>query len=90
MQEGTLGMMAEDEDSGMGDAGVRHQDPHQEWQDFVYHDLEDTDKLIFRHKLGYRGYPVLPNHEIASRVGLSPAAISKRSKRIQDRLLEHG
>jgi hypothetical protein len=74
----------------MGEAGVRHQSPHQEWQDFVYHDLEDTDKLIFRHKVGYRGYPVLPNHEIASRVGLSPAAVTKRSKRIETRLLEHG
>lgn len=90
MQEGALEEMSLDDESGMADAGVVHQDPHKEWQDFVYHDLDDTDKLIFRHRIGYRGYPVLENREISKRVGLSPAAVTKRAKRIETRLLDHG
>ena len=27
--------------------------------DFMYHDLEPKDKLIFQHRTGYRGSPIM-------------------------------
>jgi len=68
--------------------GVKSDDPYAIWADYVYHDLSDIDRLIFQHRLGYRGAEVLPNSEIAQRVNLSPAAVSKRVGRIQERLDE--
>lgn len=50
--------------------------------DMVYHSLSDRDKQIHDFKTGKHGVPVLPNQEIAKRLGVSPAMISQRSAQI--------
>jgi DNA-directed RNA polymerase specialized sigma subunit len=49
------------------------------WQDFVYHDLPATDKLIFEHRTGYNGKPVLGVAQLARKLGISPGMISRRA-----------
>jgi DNA-directed RNA polymerase specialized sigma subunit len=58
------------------------------WEDYVYSDLDPTDKKIFEHTRGYAGAPVLGTGEIAKKLGLSPSAISQRITKLGDRLLE--
>jgi DNA-directed RNA polymerase specialized sigma subunit len=54
-----------------------------EWVRFVYHDLSDKDKLIFEHRTGFGGKPVLSNGEIAKKLNLSQSTISNRIKVIE-------
>lgn len=63
-------------------------DPMAEIHDYVYHDMDDIDKVIFQHRMGYRGAPVLPNQEIAKKLNMSSAAVTQRASRIQKRLEE--
>jgi len=48
-------------------------------KDLVYDSLNTRDKSIFDLKTGTNGKSVLPNHEIARRLGVSAAFISQRS-----------
>jgi DNA-directed RNA polymerase specialized sigma subunit len=57
-----------------------------EWVQFVYHDLSDKDKLIFEHKTGFGGKPILENHEIAKKLNLSTSTLSNRLKLINSNL----
>ncbi len=78
-----------DEEGEEGDdIAAKSRSPMDDWQDAVYHDLGDIDRVIMQYRTGYRGYQQLPGIEIAKRLKLSPAAVSQRSKRIQDRLDE--
>lgn len=66
--------------------GVRKKSVEAVWADYVYHDLSDVDKVIFQHRTGYGGNPVLSNEDIARKLRLSPGAISQRANRIQAKL----
>lgn len=68
--------------------GVQQVDPQAVWLEYVHHDLPPIDQKILEWKTGYNGKPVLPNNEIAKRLGLSPGAISQRSAKIATRLEE--
>lgn len=81
-------MESDDEDEGGSDTVTNSRTPYDEWSDAVYHDLGDTDRLIFLHRTGYRGTPVLQNAQIAARLGVSPSYISQRASWIQKRLDE--
>lgn len=59
-----------------------------EWLHFVYHDLSDKDKIIFEHRLGFGGKPVLDNNAISKKLGLSPSTISQRAKLITAKIAE--
>lgn len=61
---------------------VEQNDQPDLWTDFVYHDLGTTDKLIFEHRTGYNGKPVLGVAELARKLGLSAGMISKRAEAI--------
>jgi DNA-directed RNA polymerase specialized sigma subunit len=76
-----------DEDADENLPGIA-KDPMPEIHDYVYHDLDDIDKQVFQHRLGYRGSQVLPNQEIAKKLNLSSAAVTQRAGRIQKRLEE--
>lgn len=56
--------------------------------DYIYHDLDPHDKIIFQHKIGYKGSPVMMNNDIAKKVKMSPANVSIRSSKIADLLKE--
>lgn len=59
-----------------------------DWIHFVYHDLSDKDKLIFEHKTGFGGKPILDNNVIAKNLGVSPSTVSQRVKMINAKLAE--
>lgn len=69
-------------------AGTRSRDPADIWADYVYHDLSETDKKIFEWTTGYGGSKIIPKIQIASKLKVSPAAISIRISQIQKRLQE--
>jgi DNA-directed RNA polymerase specialized sigma subunit len=57
-----------------------------EWIHFVYHDLSDKDKIIFEHRTGFGGKPVLDTAAIAKKIGVSASTVSQRIKAIVARL----
>jgi len=57
-----------------------------EWHEFVYHDMSPIDQLIMEHTLGMHGKKVLPNQDVAKKLGISPGAVSQRKARIQSKL----
>lgn len=59
-----------------------------EWMHFVYHDLPERDKLIFEHKTGFGGKPILDNAAIAKQLGLSVSTVANRVKMITEKLAE--
>lgn len=48
------------------------------YTDVIYNDLDNTDKRIYEWATGYGKGEKLPGVEIARRLGISPAAVSKR------------
>lgn len=56
------------------------------WVNFVYHGLEGPDQLIMEHSLGLNGKKKLSGRRIATKLGLSPSAVSQRGARIQQQL----
>ncbi|MHA2068567.1 MAG: hypothetical protein ACXABY_29750 [Candidatus Thorarchaeota archaeon] len=70
---------------GMLNPLVDH-DTSNSWHELVYTDMDKTNKLIYDWTLGAHGKPTLSNQEIARRLRLSPAAISKRKGLIQQQL----
>jgi len=58
------------------------------WKDYVYYDLDEPGKKILEWVTGYNKQEVIPKHEIAKRLGMSPPAISARITKIQAKLDE--
>lgn len=56
------------------------------WLKIVHADLGDIDRVILERSFGMHGHPVVPAHEIAKMLNLSPAAVSLRKQRIQQHL----
>lgn len=54
--------------------------------DYVYHDLGEIDRKIMDYKLGRAGYKPHGNLEIASKLKISPSAVTQRLARIQAKL----
>lgn len=77
-----------DDDAADFSPAVSFVDPGQEVEDYVYFDLDDEDKLIYRSRTGYRGSPVLSNAEVARALKISPGAVSQRAAKIQRRIQE--
>lgn len=68
---------------------VPGQDPQgRAWESFIYADLSPTDQAIFDMMLGRHGRKRRSVKEIADRLGITPSAISQRTKRIQQLLDE--
>lgn len=57
-------------------------DEQQEWQDYVYHDLDDVDKQIY----DARREGLVSNNELATKLNLTPGALSQRASRIEARM----
>jgi DNA-directed RNA polymerase specialized sigma subunit len=47
--------------------------------------LDKTDQFIFKHTYKYKGAPEKSNMEIAQELGISPAAVSKRKAKMEER-----
>jgi DNA-directed RNA polymerase specialized sigma subunit len=75
--------------SGMSeynDPSIKSNSGASAWLDFVYSGMGDIDKLIMEHSFGLYGKSVLSNQKIASKLGISPAAVSIRRSKIQAEL----
>lgn len=57
-------------------------DERREWQDYVYHDLDDVDKQIYDARSG----GTLSNNDLATKLNLTPGAVSQRAAKIEARL----
>jgi len=66
----------------------RVRNPDRIWSDYVYFDLDPVDKIIFEMTTGYGGSSIIPKHEIARKLKISPAAVSQRISKIINRLQE--
>lgn len=60
--------------------------PEDDWLEAVDHDLQPIDRKILRYRTGYDSHPQLPNIQIAKLLGMSPAAVTQRAARIQQKL----
>lgn len=78
----------EDDDDEQDDTIAESHTPYDDWMDAVYHDIGEQDKKIMQYRTGYRGAPRMSNLDIARRLGVSPALVSQRAARIQEKLDE--
>lgn len=82
LPEGALSGRGEEDEEDFS-PGVLGRDPSQALWGLVYHDAAGVDQKILEHALGLHGSPQLSNQEIASRVRLSPGAVSQRKAALQ-------
>lgn len=57
--------------------------------DYLYHELEPREKVIFEHTFGYGGKPILKNKELAHKLGTNEMAIHRAKKRMSERIREY-
>lgn len=60
------------------------------WMDFVYGDLDPTNKLIMDMSLGRNGRRKTSVQEIARKLNITPGAVSQRAAKIQQMLNQRG
>ncbi len=85
--EGAFSQQAGSSDNESFDPGiVQRHGGDDGWMEFVYHDLDPINQLIFEHTLGLHEKPRLSNIQIAKKLGISPGAISQRKAIIQSKL----
>lgn len=72
--------------SSLFEAPALFHSQNDEWVHFVYHDLSNTDKLIFEHMTGFGNKPVLNNKAIAAKLNLSTSTLNNRIKLINTTL----
>lgn len=72
--------------SDKGDTNIFLKDDDDPWTDYVYHDLDDSNKKVMEFATGYGGSQILPKKEIARRMGISAPAVSQRISTIVKRL----
>ena len=54
--------------------------------DYLYHELDNQDKVIFEHTFGYGGKPILKNKEIAKMLNTNEMAVHRAKKRLADKV----
>jgi DNA-directed RNA polymerase specialized sigma subunit len=57
-----------------------------EWNHYVYDQLDPVNQKIFEHTLGYNGNRKLDNTAIAKKLRITPGAVSQRKAKIQELL----
>lgn len=68
--------------------GLGRDDRGEAWLDFVYADLDPTNRVIMDYSLGRNGSPKLSLSEIARRLGITPSAASQRAAKVQQMIDE--
>lgn len=84
--EGMLMNKVDDDHDGSPPLIIGGAKEQQAWHDFIYHSVGPIDQLVMEHALGLHGKEKKNTSEIAKMVGISPAAISQRKKKIQELL----
>lgn len=57
--------------------------------DYLYHELDPREKVIFEHTFAYGGKPILKNKELAEKLGVNEMAIHRAKKRMSERIREY-
>ena len=57
--------------------------------DFIYHDLNNQDKIVFEHTTGYSGAPILDGRGLIGKTGLTQGQISHSKRRIKAKVLNY-
>jgi hypothetical protein len=83
------GMGTSDDGEGF-DPAVQQADPISAKLDFIYHDLDPVNQAIVDYGFGRNGRSRLPVGKIATKMNLTPGAISQRAAKIQAMLDELG
>lgn len=76
----------EDSDDASSTPGVTHTDPTIFAQEAVYRDLSPEDKYIFDAATGSHGVPQAKAIEVATKLGITPAAVSQKAKAISSQI----
>lgn len=69
-----------------GGSATQSTDYTDEAVDYFLQGADPVDRKIFEWRTGYKGQKILPTTEIARRLNLTPAALTKRGQRISYRL----
>ncbi len=56
--------------------------------DYLYHELDGKDKVIFEHTFGYAGKPVLSNKEMAKKLRVNEMFVHRTKKKLSNRVRE--
>lgn len=56
--------------------------------DYLYHELDGKDKVIFEHTFGFAGKPILNNKEIANKLHTNEMFVHRAKKRLSDKIRE--
>jgi len=64
------------------------ENPDRALVDYLYHELDGKDKVIFEHTFGYAGKPVLNNKEIAKKIRANEMFVHRAKKRLGGRIRE--
>lgn len=75
-------------DEGDDSVAPAVQDPARQeaWLNFIYHDLDPIDQVIFDHSMGRNNRRRLSKSDIAQKLRISPGAISQRLAKIQQKI----
>ena len=57
-------------------------------KDVVHSTLDPRQRMVFEHKTGHKGKPILTNIEIAKRLGVTPSMVTQMSNDISNKLVE--
>lgn len=55
----------------------------------LHENLSPMEKTVFEHSFGYKGAPILQNQEIAKKIKISPAAVSKTKSLIEKKYRDY-
>lgn len=64
------------------------EDPQKNWAHYIYYSLDPIDQKIYEYVTGYGGVKQLKKSEIATKLKISPAAVSQRINKIVAKLQE--
>jgi len=54
--------------------------------DYMYHELDGPEKVVFEHTFGYAGKPMLNNKEIAKVLGTNEMAVHRMKKKMSQKI----
>ena len=57
--------------------------------DFIYYELDNREKLVFEYLTGKYGKPKLAAGDIAAKIGMSDATVSRIRKSIENKIVKH-
>jgi len=56
--------------------------------DYLYHELDGKDKVIFEHTFGFAGKPILNNKEIANKLHVNEMYVHRAKKKMSGKIME--